>query len=267
MKHYDLLESWGHDKLVKHMKNGGQPEDYDANAPDKKPEGLERIRKELNAIKMNNGGAPSKPEAEDPMKGPVQKGYMKEFVAGPSYEFDSPEAEEAEFNRRLAKAISEATGREVKQLANPRSAKDFTMNSVVATLAGGPSDIANIGLQGIDYLREYDANRRAAKENKRGSAKPESVMGRPSIPRIQSVAPKVVEPYASEKPFMGGDQFRDAFERLKVTSKGSQDQFPLLGMVPEVVLNPVAPLGALQAVSKTGKTLHKIKNGMKNHGN
>jgi hypothetical protein len=248
------------------MARGGRAEDFNKKTPDEGDEGrgAEAIRQELNELSvnlpkpMNMGGKVRRFD-----DGGSARKQDSEYVAGPSYEFDQKESEEAEFNRRLAQALTEATGKEVKQLRSPRSAKDFTMNSVVATLAGGPSDIANIGLQGIDYLREYDANRKAAKENKRGSAKPESVMGRPSIPRIQSVQPKVVEPYASEKPFMGGDQFRDAFERLGVTSKGSQDQFPILGMVPEFALNPVAPLGALQAMSKTGKALHKIKNGMK----
>ena len=181
-----------------------------------------------------------------------------EFVAGPSYEFDTPDSEDAEFNRRLALAISKATGKEVKQLSSPRSAKDFTMNSFAATLAGGPSDMVNIALQGVDYLRQYDADRKAAKENRDGSAKPESVMGKPSIPRIQSVAPKKVKPYASEKPFMGGDQFRDAFERQGVTSKGSQDQFPLLGMIPEFALNPLGGLSMLKAapsIYKGAKTV------------
>ena len=251
MKHYDLLESWGHDKLVKYMKNGGQPEDFDSNAPDAEPKGFDRIRKELNAIKMREGGSTKVlkplPQNNHFDKGGSAPKQKDEFVAGPSYEFDTPDSEDAEFNRRLALAISKATGKEVKQLSSPRSAKDFTMNSFAATLAGGPSDIVNFGLQGVDYLRQYDADRKAAKENRDGSAKPESVMGKPSIPRIQSVAPKKVEPYASEKPFMGGDQFRDAFERLGVTSKGSQDQFPLLGMIPEFVLNPVGPLSMAKA--------------------
>lgn len=262
MKHYDLLESWGHDKLVKHMKNGGQPEDFDSNAPDAEPKGFDRIRRELNAIKMREGGSTKVlkplPQNNHFDNGGSASKKKDEFVAGPSYEFDSGDSEEAEFNRRLAKKIAEATGKEIKQLAVPRSAKDFTMNSFAATLAGGASDVANFGLKGIDLLREYDAERKAAKENKRGSAKPESVMGRPSIPRIQSVPPKVVEPYASEKPFMGSDQFRDAFERQGATSKGSQEQFPILGMIPEMVLNPVGPLSAIKAapaIYKGAKTV------------
>lgn len=175
-----------------------------------------------------------------------------EYVAGPSYEFDQKESEEAEFNRRLAQALTEATGKEVKQLRSPRSAKDFILNSGVATMAGGASDIANAVLGGVDYLRQYDADRNFAKEKRRGENKSESVMGKPSIPRIQSVPPKV-EPYASEKPFMGGDQFRDAFERQGVTSKGSQDQFPILSMLPEFALNPVGPLSILKTAPKIYK--------------
>ena len=261
MKHHDLLHSWGHGKLARFMARGGRAEDFNKNTPDEGDDGTgaEALRRELNELTvdlpkpMSMGGNVRRFD-----KGGSAPKQKDEFVAGPSYEFDTPDSEDAEFNRRLALAISKATGKEVKQLNSPRSAKDFTMNSFAATLAGGPSDMVNIGLQGVDYLRQYDADRKAAKENRDGSAKPESVMGKPSIPRIQSVAPKKVKPYASEKPFMGGDQFRDAFERQGVTSKGSQDQFPLLGMIPEFVLNPLGGLSMLKAapsIYKGAKTV------------
>jgi hypothetical protein len=169
--------------------------------------------------------------------GRVQEGEMYDPLAGPSYEID---AEQAEFYRRLAKKISEATGKEIKQLGTARGAMDFTANSIAAPLAGGFSDIVNMGLEGVDYLREA-----AAKQNKRGYVK-ESVMG-------GKMVPPTVKPLASEKPFMGSDQFRDAFERQGVTSKGSQDKFPILGMIPETVLNPVGPLTMAKAVPKIYK--------------
>jgi len=310
VKHYDLLESWGHDKLVKHMKNGGQPEDFDSNAPEVEPKRIDRIRKELNAIKLNlpdskktlkplvnaegtnknaryqagmefpvgnessmhvgtsgeSGRRPHEIRAgfETPIAGgqlratgsyspqnkSLQAVYERRFDDGgfvepmgaPSSEV---EPEDAEFMRRLAKKIAEATGKEIKQLATPRGAKDFTANSIAATLAGGTSDIVNFGLQGVDYLREQ-----AAKQNKRGYVK-ESVMGDKRVP-------PTVKPYASDKPFMGSDQFRDAFERQGLTSKGSQEQFPILGTIPETILNPVGPLSAIKAapaIYKGAKTV------------
>jgi hypothetical protein len=72
------------------------------------------------------------------------------------------------------------------------------------------------------------------------------------------MVPPTVKPYASDKPFMGSDQFRDAFERQGLTSKGSQEQFPILGMIPETVLNPVGPLSAIKAapaIYKGAKTV------------
>ena len=239
MKHYDLLNSWGHEKLVKHMAKGGQPEDYDENAPDE-PDAIEALRQELNEITVDMPMPAKAPKPTMSVGGNVRRfddgGYVDPMGAPSS----KVEPEDAEFMRRLAKKISEATGKEIKQLATPRGAKDFTANSISATLAGGASDIANFGLQGIDYLREQ-----AAKQNKRGYV-PESVMGGKRVP-------PTVKPFASEKPFMGSDQFRDAFERQGVTSKGSQDQFPLLGMVPETVLNPVGPLSAIKAAPKIYK--------------
>lgn len=303
MKHLDLLNSWGHGKLVRHMARGGSPEDYDENGPDyEEGEGAESLRQELNELRMylpepkkklkplvnahgtekraiyqagvefpvgekssmhvGTGGQSGKGPREiragfqtpvaggqlrasgtySPHSKSLQAVYERRFedggyvdpMGGPSYEVD---AEDAEFNRRLAKKISEQVGKEVKLIATPRGAKDFIANSIAAPLAGGTSDIVNMGLEGVDYLREA-----AAKQNKRGYV-PESVMGGKRVP-------PTVKPYASEKPFMGSDQFRDAFERQGVTSKGSQDQFPLVGMVPETILNPVGPLSAIKAAPK-----------------
>ena len=242
MKHYDLLNSWGHEKLVKHMANGGQPEDYDENALDA-PDEIEALRQELNNITVDIPKPAPQPSMH--MGGTMRRFDSGGFVDPMGAPSSEVEPEDAEFMRRLAKKISEATGKEIKQLATPRGAKDFTANSIAATLAGGASDIANLGLQGIDYLRES-----AAKQNKRGYV-PESVMG-------GKMVPPTVKPLASEKPFMGSDQFRDAFERQGVTSKGSQEQFPILGMIPETVLNPVGPLSAIKAapaIYKGAKTV------------
>jgi len=317
VKHHDLLHSWGHGKLARHMARGGRAEDFNKDTPDEGDEGrgAEAIRQELNEITfqlpeskkklrplVNVQGTKQRAQYHGNVDFPVgdessmhvgatgssgrrpheiRAGFQTPIAGGQlratgSYSpnnkslqavyerrfddggFVDPmgatssevEPEDAEFMRRLAKKISEATGKEIKQLATPRGAKDFLANSIVAPVAGGTSDIVNMGLEGIDYLREQ-----AAKQNKRGYVK-ESVMG-------GSMVPPTVKPYASEKPFMGSDQFRDAFERQGVTSKGSQDQFPLLGTIPETVLNPVGPLGVYQAMSKTGKALKSIKNRMK----
>jgi hypothetical protein len=313
VKHYDLLESWGHGKLVNHMKNGGQPEDFDINNPDKEPEGFERIRKELNAIKLNlpepkktlkplvnaegtnknaryqagvefpvgekssmhvgtSGESGRRPReiragfqapiaggqlratgSYSPNQKSVQAVYERRFDDGGYVDpmgasSSEVEPEDAEFMRRLAKKISEQVGKEVKLIATPSGAKDFLLNHVSAPIAGGMSDIANMGLEGIDYMREA-----AAKQNKRGYRR-ESVMG-------GDMVPPTVKPYASEKPFMGSDQFRDAFERQGAT-KG-QDQTPITGMVGDIFANPLGALTAVKAVSKTGKALKSIKNGMK----
>jgi len=244
VKHYDLLNSWGHEKLVKHMANGGRPEDYDENAPDV-PDAIEELRQQLNQITVDVPMPPKAPEPSMHMGGTMRRfdnGGFVDPMGAPSSEV---EPEDAEFMRRLAKKIAQATGKEIKQLATPRGAKDFTANSIAATMAGGASDIANFGLKGVDYLREA-----TAKQNKRGYV-PESVMG-------GKMVPPTVKPLASEKPFMGSDQFRDAFERQGVTSKGSQEQFPILGMIPETILNPVGPLSAIKAapaIYKGAKTV------------
>jgi hypothetical protein len=233
------------------MAKGGQPEAFDENAPEiEHPPAALALRDELSDLKFEPQ------QNAQPERGYDDGGYV-EPLAAPNYDTDD---DDAEFQRRMAKKLSEQTGKEVKLLGTLRGAKDYAMNSGIATMAGGASDIANFGLRGIDLLRKYDAERFAAKENRRGSNQPESLMGKSSAPRIQSVQPKEIEPYASENPFMGSEQFRDLYEKYGITSKGSKDQFPLLGMVPEFVLNPVGPLSAIKAAKAVPEVIKGAKN-------
>jgi hypothetical protein len=167
--------------------------------------------------------------------GSTSEDYFTDPLSGPSYEVDP---DESEFRRRLAKKIAEKTGKEIKVIGTPSGAKDYLMNHVAAPIAGGISDMANMGLEGVDYLREA-----AAKQNKRGYV-PESVMG-------GKMVPPTVKPYASDKPFMGSDQFRDAFQRQGVTS--GEDQTPITGMIGDVMTNPMGALSAVKAIPKVVK--------------
>jgi hypothetical protein len=309
MNAHDMLECWGHGKLAKHMKNGGTPDDFDENAPEKEPDGFEKIRQELNEIKMNlgepkkvlkpllhasgsnkianysagmqfpvgddssmhvgvggnSGKAPKEIRAgfQTPIAGgqlrasgayspqgknlqvayernfedggQVQMGDMYDPLAGPSYEVDP---EQSEFYRRLAKKISEATGKEVKHIGTFGGAKDYLANHIVAPIAGGISDMGNMALEGVDYMREA-----AAKQNKRGY-KRESVMG-------GKMVPPTVEPYASDDPVMGSQQFRDMYAKHGITS--GEDQTPITGMIGDVLTNPMGALSTVKAVPKVIK--------------
>lgn len=315
MKHHDLLHSWGHGKLARHMAKGGRPEDFDEDSPDEGDDGqgAEALRQELNELRLHLPEAKNKilpqvsaagttkhanyqagldfpvgkessmhvgtsgesgrrprefragfqtPIAGGQLRasgtyspnhksvqavyerrfdngGRVQEGDMYDPLAGPSYEVDP---EQAEFYRRLAKKISEATGKEVKHIGTFGGAKDYVANHIAAPMAGGVSDLVNMGLEGVDYIREA-----AAKQNKRGYV-PESVMGGKRVP-------PTVKPYASEKPFMGSDQFRDAFERQGVTS--GEDQTPITGMIGDIFTNPTGALSVVGAAPKVGKALYK----------
>lgn len=237
MQHLELLKGWGHTKLANHMAKGGQPEAFDENAPEiEHPPAALALRDELSDLKLE-------PQQDaQPKRGYDDGGYV-EPMSAPSYDVED---EDSEFRRRMAKKLSERVGKEVRHIGTLGGAKDYAMNSAIATMAGGASDIANFGLQGIDYLREQ-----AAKQNKRGY-KRESLMG-------GKLVPPTIEPYASEKPFMGSEQFRDLYEKYGITSKGSKDQFPLLGMVPEFVLNPVGPLSAIKAAKAVPEVVKGAK--------
>lgn len=295
MRHLDLLHSWGHSKLANHLAIGGQPEDFDENAPEvEHPPALLALRDELKDLQLNIGDSKQDvrplfhahgnkrhgnysvgaefPVGEEsrahvgfggergdrprelkvgfqtPIAGghfrasgsfhpegkSVQMGYERRFedggyaepLAAPDYQVDD---DEAEFHRRMAKALSEQVGSEVRHIGTLKGAKDFALNHIAAPAIGGTSDIVNMGLEGVDYMRGE-----AAKQNKRGK-------------------PHAVTPLASDKPFMGSEQIRDKLSDYGVTS--SEDKTPILGMIGDVFTNPVGPLSAVKGV----KAAHNLR--------
>jgi hypothetical protein len=210
------------------MAKGGQPEAFDENAPEiEHPPAALALRDELSDLKFEPQ------QNAQPERGYDDGGYV-EPMSAPSYDVED---EDSEFRRRMAKKLSERVGKEVRHIGTLGGAKDFVMNHVVAPTAGGASDIVNLGLEGIDYLREG-----AAKQNTRGYKA--SVLGGKG-------EPPTVKPLASEKPFMGSEQFRDLYSKYGITS--GEDQTPIVGMVGDVFANPMGALSAVKAVPKVVK--------------
>jgi hypothetical protein len=228
LQHLELLKGWGHTKLANHLAKGGQPETFDEDAPEiEHPPAALALRDELSDLKFE-------PQQDaQPERGYDDGGYV-EPMSAPSYDVED---EESEFRRRMAKKLSERVGKEVRHIGTLGGAKDFLMNHIVAPTAGGMSDITNLGLEGVDYLREG-----AAKQNTRGYKA--SVMGGKG-------EPPAVKKLASDKPFMGSEQFRDMYSKYGITS--GEDQTPIVGMVGDVFANPMGALSAIKAVPKVVK--------------
>jgi hypothetical protein len=127
----------------------------------------------------------------------------------------------------LARMAKEQGKEEVASLKKPRALTDLLNRGVIAPLVGAPVDLINMGLEGVDAMRDLASGKRV--ENR----------------------------LASEKPVGGSEQLKDLMNRFNVTS--GEDR-PMM----ETGLSLASPAGAVKGASKvTQKTtgaLNKIAN-------
>ena len=116
----------------------------------------------------------------------------------------------------LARMAKEQGKEEVASLKKPRALTDLVNRGMIAPLVGAPVDIINMGLEGVDALRDLASGKRV--ENR----------------------------LASEKPVGGSEQLKDLMNRFNVTS--GEDR-PMM----ETGLSLVSPAGAVKGVAKTGQ--------------
>jgi hypothetical protein len=127
----------------------------------------------------------------------------------------------------LARMAKEQGKEEVASLKKPRALTDLLNRGVIAPLVGAPVDLINMGLEGVDAIRDLASGKRV--ENR----------------------------LASEKPVGGSEQLKDLMNRFNVTS--GEDR-PMM----ETGLSLASPAGAVKGAAKvTQKTtgaLNKIAN-------
>ena len=127
----------------------------------------------------------------------------------------------------LARMAKEQGKEEVASLKKPRALTDLLNRGVIAPLVGAPVDLINMGLEGVDAMRDLASGKRV--ENR----------------------------LASEKPVGGSEQLKDLMNRFNVTS--GEDR-PMM----ETGLSLASPAGAVKGAAKvtqkTNGALNKIDN-------
>jgi hypothetical protein len=120
----------------------------------------------------------------------------------------------------LARMAKDQGKEEIASLKKPRAATDILNRGVVASAAGAPVDIMNMGLEGIDALRGLAS-------------------GKPVEKRI-----------ASDKPFLGSEHLKDLMSQYGMTSG---EERPMM----ETALSLASPAGALKGAAKTAEAAPK----------
>jgi hypothetical protein len=116
----------------------------------------------------------------------------------------------------LARMAKEQGKEEVASLKKPRALTDLINRGMIAPLVGAPVDIINMGLEGVDAIRDLASGKRVGNR------------------------------LASEKPVGGSEQLKDLMNRANITS--GEDR-PMM----ETGLSLVSPAGAVKGVAKTGQ--------------
>lgn len=131
----------------------------------------------------------------------------------------------------LARMAKEQAGEEVASLKKPRAFTDLANRGVVAPLAGIPVDLMNMGLEGIDFIRE-------------------KASGKPVEKRL-----------ASDKPFLGSEHLKDVMRQYGMTT---DEERPMM----ETGLSIFSPTGtglakgAIKAEEIARKGVRAAKSGL-----
>jgi hypothetical protein len=129
----------------------------------------------------------------------------------------------------LARMAKEQGKEEVGSLTKPRTATDLLNRGVVAPAVGAPVDILNMGLEGIDAVRDL------------ASGKP------------------VANRFASEKPFLGSEHLKDLMKQYGMTSETER---PMMETALSIASPGAAVRGATKAAQMAPKALRAGEAGL-----
>lgn len=189
-------------------------------------------------MKMAQGGAPNMGPASDHTVPDSADGgainYEPGYAGGGDVRgFDGggiavDQSESGGMDTQKAKLMAEILARmakdqgkeEIASLKKPRAVTDILNRGVVASAAGLPVDLMNMGLEGIDAVRDLASGKRV--ENR----------------------------IASEKPFLGSEHLKDLMNQYGMTSG---EERPMM----ETGLSLFSPAGALKGAAKTAEAAPK----------
>ena len=188
-------------------------------------------------FKMAQGGAPSlgpasdhtMPDSADSGAMNYEPGYAKGGVAhfdggGAAVDQSSQggmSGEKAKLMAEILARMAKDQGKqEVSSLKKPRAVTDLLNRGVVAPLAGAPVDLMNMGLEGIDAVRDLASGQRVGNR------------------------------FASDKPFLGSEHLKDLMTQYGMTT--GEDR-PMM----ETGLSLLSPAGAIKGAAKTAEMVPK----------
>jgi lysophospholipase L1-like esterase len=194
--------------------------------------------------KAAQGGVPPNPSMETTQPDPTDSGTMRyagKYAAGgraqrfddggmaaqiPGQSVSAPPADPKSYPRLMAEILGRMAKdqgkEEVGSLRKPRAATDLLNRGMVAPAVGAPVDILNMGLEGIDAVRDLASGKRV--DNR----------------------------LASERPFLGSEHLKDVMSQYGMTT---DQERPMM----ETALSLASPAGALKGASKAAQMAAQAK--------
>jgi hypothetical protein len=194
--------------------------------------------------KAAQGGIPPNPSLESTKPDPSDSGamlYAPKYAAGgraqrfddggmaaqiPGQSVSAPPADPKSYPRLMAEILGRMAKdqgkEEVGSLRKPRAATDLLNRGMVAPAVGAPVDILNMGLEGIDAVRDLASGKRV--DNR----------------------------LASERPFLGSEHLKDVMSQYGMTT---DQERPMM----ETALSLASPAGALKGASKAAQMAAQAK--------
>jgi len=120
----------------------------------------------------------------------------------------------------LARMAKEQGREEMSSLKKPRAATDLINRGMIAPLAGAPVDLINMGLEGVDAVRDLASGKRVGNR------------------------------LASEKPFLGSEHLKDLMSKYGMTT---EEDRPMM----ELGLSILSPTGAVKSAAKAAEAAPK----------
>ena len=194
--------------------------------------------------KAAQGGVPPNPSMETTQPDPTDSGAMRyagKYAGGgrvqrfdgggmaaqiPGQSVSAPPAETPSKTKLMAEILARMAKdqgkEEIASLKKPRAATDLLNRGVIAPAAGLPVDMINMGLEGVDAVRDLASGKRV--DNR----------------------------FASERPFLGSDHLKDLMGRYGMIS---DQERPMM----ETALSLASPAGALKGASRAAQMATQAK--------
>lgn len=185
--------------------------------------------------KAAQGGVPPNPSMETTQPDPTDSGAMRyagKYADGgmaaqiPGQSVSAPPAETPSKTKLMAEILARMAKdqgkEEIASLKKPRAATDLLNRGVIAPAAGLPVDMINMGLEGVDAVRDLASGKRV--DNR----------------------------FASERPFLGSDHLKDLMGRYGMIS---DQERPMM----ETALSLASPAGALKGASRAAQMATQAK--------